>query len=97
MAAVRLVVRGRVQGVGFRHFVAAEAEAHGLRGWVRNRRDGAVEALLVGSEDTIAVFTEVVVRGPGSARVEQLVAEKGDEKELSLRQPGEAFSILPTA
>ena len=97
MAAVRLVVRGRVQGVGFRQFVAEEAEAHGLRGWVRNRRDGAVEALVVGSEDTIATFSEVVRRGPGSAAVEQLVAEKADEKELSLRQPGEPFSILPTA
>ena len=40
MAAVRLMVRGRVQGVGFRQFVAEEAQAHGLRGWVRNRRDG---------------------------------------------------------
>jgi acylphosphatase len=97
MAAVRLVVRGRVQGVGFRQFVAEEAEAHGLRGWVRNRRDGAVEALVVGSEDSIAAFSEVVRRGPGSAAVEQLVAEKADEKELSLRRPGEAFSILPTA
>jgi len=97
MAAVRLMVRGRVQGVGFRQFVAEEAEAHGLRGWVRNRRDGAVEALVVGSEDSIATFSEVVRRGPGSAAVEQLVAEKADEKELSLRQPGEPFSILPTA
>jgi acylphosphatase len=97
MAAVRLMVRGRVQGVGFRQFVAEEAEAHGLRGWVRNRRDGAVEALVVGSEDSIATFSEVVRRGPGSAAVEQLVAERADEKELSLRQPGEQFSILPTA
>jgi acylphosphatase len=97
MAAVRLMVRGRVQGVGFRQFVAEEAEAHGLRGWVRNRRDGAVEALVVGSGDSIATFSEVVRRGPGSAAVEQLVAERADEKELSLRQPGEPFSILPTA
>lgn len=97
MAAVRLMVRGRVQGVGFRQFVAEEAEAHGLRGWVRNRRDGAVEVLVVGSEDSIATFSEVVRRGPGSAAVEQLVAERADEKELSLRQPGEPFSILPTA
>lgn len=97
MAAMRLMVRGRVQGVGFRQFVAEEAQAHGLRGWVRNRRDGAVEALVVGSEGSIAVFSEVVRGGPGSAAVEQLVAEKADEKELSLRQPGEPFSILPTA
>jgi acylphosphatase len=97
MAALRLMARGRVQGVGFRQFVAEEAQAHGLRGWVRNRRDGAVEALVVGSEDSIAVFSEAVRHGPGSAEVEQLVAEKADEKELSLRQPGEAFSILPTA
>ena len=97
MAAVRLMVRGRVQGVGFRQFVAEEAEAHGLSGWVRNRRDGAVEALVVGSEDSIATFSEVVRRGPGSAAVEQLVAERADEKELSLRQSGEPFSILPTA
>lgn len=97
MAAMRLMVRGRVQGVGFRQFVAEEAQAHGLRGWVRNRRDGAVEALVVGSEGSIAVFSEVVRGGPGSAAVEQLVAKKADEKELSLRQPGEPFSILPTA
>ena len=97
MAAVRMIARGRVQGVGFRQFVAEEAEVHGLRGWVRNRRDGTVEALVVGSDGTIALFTEVVRGGPGAAAVEQLVVEKGDEKDLSLRQPGETFSILPTA
>jgi acylphosphatase len=61
---------------------------------VRNRRDGSVEALVVGGPDTIAIFSELVRGGPGS--VEQLVAEKADEKELSLRRLGEPFSILPT-
>jgi acylphosphatase len=97
MAAMRLMVRGQVQGVGFRHFVATEAARRGLNGWVRNRRDGAVEALIAGSETTIAAMTDAVRRGPEAAEIDQLVAEKADEKELSLRRPGEEFSILPTA
>jgi acylphosphatase len=95
--AIRLIVRGDVQGVGFRYFIADEAAARGLQGWVRNRRDGAVEALLAGDDAAIAAVTEAVRRGPEAAQVEQLIAEKADDKELSLRRPGEEFSILPTA
>lgn len=76
--AVRLVVTGRVQGVGFRAWTEHEARRRGLRGWVRNRIDGSVEALLIGAEEAVAAMIEVCRRGPAMARVEaveQLPAE----------------------
>ena len=50
MIARRIIISGRVQGVGFRYALADEARARNLGGWVRNRRDGAVEAVVVGAE-----------------------------------------------
>jgi acylphosphatase len=90
--SVRLVVTGRVQGVGFRDFVAREAQARGLRGWVRNRRDGSVEALIGGPEARVGEIVEVCRRGPRAARVDHVSAEEASEAEI-----GGGFSILPTA
>lgn len=70
--AFRLSIIGRVQGVGFRAFVAWQAQTQDLRGWVRNRRDGSVEALLIGESDAVAVVIEHCGRGPAMARVGQL-------------------------
>jgi acylphosphatase len=69
VTALRLVIRGKVQGVGFRYAFADEARSRKLRGWVRNRRDGAVEAIIAG--DPIVVDGMVVWsrRGPPAARV----------------------------
>jgi acylphosphatase len=59
-----LVIRGRVQGVGYRAFAEYTALDHGLAGWVRNRRDGAVEAVLAGPAATVAEVVEAYRRGP---------------------------------
>jgi acylphosphatase len=72
MPAVRLVISGRVQGVGFRMFVERQARKHGVRGWVRNRRDGTVEALLIGDDRALAEMEAACRRGPSMAVVTQL-------------------------
>jgi acylphosphatase len=91
---VRLVVSGRVQGVGFRAFVEDEATLHGLDGWVRNRRDGTVEALIAGPVDPVDTMIEAVRRGPPSAKVDAVRVEKADAVELLGRT---GFQTLPTA
>ena len=70
--AYNLSITGRVQRVGFRAFVVARAQAHGVRGWVRNRRDGSVEALLIGDDDAVAAAIEECGRGPSLARVDRV-------------------------
>lgn len=70
MARLRCVVRGRVQGVGFRWFVLQEAERLGLGGVVRNMRDGSVEVLAEGSAEALLELEHMLQRGPRSARVE---------------------------
>ena len=92
-----VVARGRVQGVGYRAFVEEEALRRGLEGWVRNRRDGTVEAVLSGADDVIAAMIDACRRGPPAARVEAVDAEEGDMKLLEQRRPGERFSVLRTA
>lgn len=72
IVAFRLSIIGRVQGVGFRAFVAWQAQTQDLRGWVRNRQDGSVEALLIGEGDAVAMVIEQCGRGPAMARVDQL-------------------------
>jgi acylphosphatase len=80
----RYVVRGRVQGVGFRWFVQREAEALGLRGWVRNTIDGAVEVLADGSEEQLALLAGRLRQGPRAARVDN-VEESAAEAPANLR------------
>ena len=60
-----------VQGVGYRAFVDHEARGRDLEGWVRNRRDGSVEALFAGPAEVVAAMIVACRRGPSSARVEQ--------------------------
>jgi len=97
MTVVRhMVVRGRVQGVGYRAFVEHEALRRGLEGWVRNRRDGSVEAVFAGAQEKIDGMIEACRRGPYSARVDALDQREGSEAELKLRAPGDVFSVLPT-
>ena len=74
-----VVVRGRVQGVGFRMFVEDAAAAHGVEGWVRNRRDGSVEALFAGDDAAVAGMIEACRRGPGLAEVESVASEPAAE------------------
>jgi acylphosphatase len=95
--AIRHVIfHGRVQGVGFRAFVEGEALARGLGGWVRNRRDGSVEAVFAGLLASVAEATDACMRGPPSARVERLDVKDSNADQLALRQAGERFSVLPT-
>ena len=61
--AVHAVIEGRVQAVGFRYWTAREAEALSLRGWVRNRRDGTVEALFAGPEEAVDAILDACRRG----------------------------------
>jgi acylphosphatase len=72
MAAVRIVISGHVQGVGFRAFVERQARKRGVRGWVRNRRDGTVEALFIGDEPALRDMEASCRRGPSLAMVTQL-------------------------
>ena len=69
MRSVRLRITGRVQGVGYRAWMMRQASAIGLRGWVRNRADGSVEALVIGDDDRVAAIVEACREGPFGARV----------------------------
>ena len=97
MHFVRLIVHGRVHGVGFRAFVEHEALRRAIEGWVRNRRDGTVEAVLAGEKLLPDEMVEVCGRGPGAARVERVDVEQASEGDLSQRETGERFSVLHTA
>ncbi len=92
----RVVILGRVQGVGYRAWVEHQARRLGLQGWVRNRRDGSVEAVFDGVESVVADMIASCRRGPGSARVDKVVEETAPANALGLRRPGEAFSVLTT-
>jgi acylphosphatase len=69
---VHIRVEGRVQGVGYRAWMEAMAARHGLDGWVRNRRDGSVEAVLSGPGDKVAEMLRACERGPPAARVDRV-------------------------
>jgi acylphosphatase len=88
--------RGRVQGVGYRAWVEDRAIARDLEGWVRNRRDGSVEAVFAGSEHVVSEVIASCRRGPSSARVEAVQEEEGTQDLLKLRRAGERFSVLGT-
>jgi acylphosphatase len=92
----KVMIRGRVQGVGYRAFVEWEATARGLEGWVRNRRDGRVEALFAGAAETVAEMIALCRQGPPMAKVDAVDDEATEADELNLRYPGERFSMLPT-
>ena len=90
MIARHLTIRGRVQGVGFRYALADEARARALSGWVRNRRDGTVEALVVGPDPEVEALISWARRGPPSARVTDVSVEPAQDTAAS-------FEIAPTA
>jgi acylphosphatase len=85
----RVVIKGRVQGVSFRVSMRERALQHGLAGWVRNRSDGAVEALIHGEERQVARLIEWARSGPPGARVSSLVEER-----LNGQYHEDGFSIL---
>jgi acylphosphatase len=91
-----VVVRGLVQGVGYRAFVEHDAQRRGLHGWVRNRRDGSVEAVFAGPRAAVEAMIEACRRGPRSARIDALDHRAGAETDLLEGAEGDGFSVLPT-
>jgi acylphosphatase len=73
--AVHIRIEGRVQGVWFRGWTAHEAAARGLRGWVRNRGDGSVEAVFAGPRARVADMVALCRRGPPAAKVFKVTTE----------------------
>jgi len=94
---LRIVAQGRVQGVGYRAFVAREAARLALIGWVRNRVDGTVEAVVAGDAAAIDAFVGVARRGPLAARVEALRLADAEAAALEEAGGGPGFKIAPSA
>jgi acylphosphatase len=92
----RAIIRGRVQGVGFRVWTEDEAAAHGIEGWARNRRDGTVEAVFAGPRAAVEAMIAACRHGPPSARVEAVVVHEAGASALAERHADETFSLLPT-
>jgi acylphosphatase len=92
-----MVIRGRVQGVGYRAFVEHAARMRGLEGWVRNCSDGSVETVIAGPDETVETTMKVLRRGPRGARVVQVEVQEAQVEAARARLAGdEEFSILPT-
>jgi acylphosphatase len=83
-----------VQGVGYRYSLQHEAARRGLTGWVRNRRDGSVEAVVQGSQDAVDALTAWARRGPPAARVTDVTATPAVAEH---DRNYERFEIRPTA
>ena len=88
----RLIIEGRVQGVGYRASLAEQAIALGLSGWVRNRRDGTVEAGIDGDAAAVDALILWAQRGSPAARVTQVIVEDLEPRASS----DGTFKILPT-
>ena len=92
-----VIIRGRVQGIGYRAWTEYTALEYGLEGWVRNRRDGSVEAVFAGSQETVMAMIEACRSGPPGAQVDSIDEQPHAREQLARRRPGELFSVLPTA
>jgi len=92
-----LIIRGRVQGVGYRAWTEVTALERGIEGWVRNRRDGSVEAMFSGEEDDVAAMIAQCRRGPPGASVEIIDQREATPDEIALRRGDELFSVLRSA
>lgn len=93
--ALHLKIHGRVQGVFFRRWVVEEATARGLRGWVRNRSDGTVEAVFSGGMNAVRDMAKACHQGPDRARVTRVVQIPGEFRPGD-DDFGETFRQLPT-
>lgn len=92
----RVVVRGRVQRVGYRAWTQRIAARNGLDGWVRNRLDGSVEAVFVGTTTAVDMMIEACRRGPGSASVDAVDIHEAEPSDLANRTSDQGFAVLPT-
>jgi acylphosphatase len=94
MVSRQIRVKGRVQGVGYRYAFSDEAQRLGLRGWVRNRADGSVEALVQGAQEAVERMLAWARRGPRLAAVSEMLAAA---PEAQFDRTYEAFEIWPSA
>jgi acylphosphatase len=83
VTARRAVVKGRVQGVGFRWFAERTARELGVRGWVRNLSDGSVETVAEGEDAAVAAYLSRLERGPHGSRVDGVAIEETPESGFS--------------
>ena len=91
---LRLVIAGRVQGVGYRDFVQSRAQVLGVTGWVRNWRDGTVEAVVSGPPESLDELLAACWRGPPAARVADIQIEPVAAADAEL--PAAGLAIRPT-
>jgi len=87
-------IHGRVQGVGYRAALAAQAGSGGISGWVRNRRDGSVEAVVQGDPAAVEKILAWARRGPAAARVAEVDVQPAQGE---FDRPYFGFEMLPTA
>lgn len=92
MTALRIIVSGVVQGVGYRQWLRERALLAGVTGWVRNRSDGTVEAFLAGAPDTLEALVAEARKGPRSARVTDIERRKASAADHAAVD----FSIAPS-
>jgi acylphosphatase len=92
----RLMIRGTVQRIGMRVWIEREALGLGLKGWVRNRRDGGVEVLLAGSQPAMAAMIGRCWKGPPLAKIQSIDVQDAAPDDLGHRRPGEDFSLIST-
>jgi acylphosphatase len=92
-----VVIRGRVQGVGYRAWTEVTALERGLEGWVRNCRDGSVEAVFSGPDGDVVAMIAQCRRGPPGARVDAIDQREATPDEIALRRADELFSVLRSA
>lgn len=93
---VHITLRGRVQGVGFRAFIAHHAQERGLDGWVRNRENSSVEAVLTGPSHAVEAVLEACRQGPAGAEVKELDLREEEAAGLISSSRPAGFYVLPT-
>ncbi len=79
---VRVTIRGRVQGVGFRYSLQHVAEQHGVSGWCRNQRDGTVEAVFAGAAEAVDQVLAWCRQGPPMARIDEVQTQPADDEPI---------------
>lgn len=93
--AVHVRIQGQVQGVWFRNWTVDEATKRNLRGWVRNRNDGSVEAVFVGQEPDVRAMVAACRQGPPKAQVARVIQIPGEYRPDETEVPP-GFKILPS-
>jgi len=86
MEVRRLVIAGYVQGIGYRYSMVMAAKSRGVTGWVRNRRDGSVEAMVAGTPEQVAAIVAWARHGPAGAEVEHVAVELGSGEYADFEQ-----------